>query len=127
MIENNVLINSEGKELIVEHLYTVEDYFTFNIKVKSGEFAGASNFCMPKEKVGSILQTLSEMHKELKGCCEINDSDSDAFITIEMDKFGHMSVYGQIGGSHEEHFMKFKYTTDQTVLEQFVRLIKALM
>lgn len=127
MAENNVLINSEDKELVIEHLYTVEGYFTFNIRVKSGRFAGASNFCIQKEKLVSIAQTLSVMHKELKGCCNINDSDSDAFISIEMDKFGHIYINGQIGGSHEEHFMKFKYTTDQTVLEQFVRLINDLM
>lgn len=127
MIENNLLINSEGKELIVEHLYTVEDYFTFNIKIKSGEFAGASNFCIPKDRIISIVETLSDMHKELKGHCEINDSDSDAYIMIEMDKLGHMCIYGQIGGSHEEHFMKFKYTTDQTVLGSLIRLFKALL
>lgn len=127
MLENKKIINSEGKELIVEHLYTVEDYFTFNIKVKSGDFSGASNFCISKEAIFSIVKTLTEMHKELKGFCEISDSDSDAYITFDMDKFGHMSVYGQIGGSHEEHYMKFKYSTDQTVIEKFVQLIKALI
>lgn len=124
MIENNILINTKDKELTVEHLYTVEGYFTFNIKIRSGEFAGASNFCMPKERIISIVETLSEMHKELKGRCEINDSDSDAFIIIEMDKLGHMCIYGQIGGSHEDHIMKFKFTTDQTVLIGAIQMFK---
>ena len=127
MTDNNMLINSEGKELIVEHLYTVEGYFTFNIKIKSGEFAGASNFCMPKESINSIIEKLSEMDKELKGFCEIKDYDSDAYIEIEMDKLGHMCVSGQIGGSHEEHSMKFKYNTDQTVLVNLMRMFKALL
>ena len=122
-----MIINSEGKELSVEHLYTVEGYFTFNIKVKSGEFTGTSNFCMPKENVISIVEKLSMMNKDLKGCCEVKDYDSDACIIIEMNKFGHAVLYGQIGGSHEEHFMKFKYETDQTMLEKLICTFKPLL
>ena len=124
---DQILVNSEGKELVVEHLYTVEGYFTLSIKVKSGEFAGASNFCMPKESVVSIIETLSIMNKDLKGCCEVKDYDSDAYVIVEMDKFGHVALCGQIGGSHEEHFMKFKYETDQTILEKLIRIFKSLL
>ncbi len=127
MTDNNILINSDGKELILEHLYTVEGYSTFNIKVKSGEFAGASNFCIAKQDVVSINVKLLQMYKDLKGYCEIKDHDSDAYVMIEMDKFGHMCIYGQIGGSHEEHSMKFKYNTDQTVLIGLMCRFKALL
>jgi len=127
MSGSNVPINSEGNQLIVDHLYTVHGYSTFNVKVKSGEFTGASNFCIPRERILSITETLSEMHKELKGRCEINDSDSDAYIVMEMDKLGHMYVCGQIGGSHEEHVLKFKYPTDQTVLVDLIRILKTLL
>ncbi|KAF1084287.1 hypothetical protein SPSYN_02691 [Sporotomaculum syntrophicum] len=127
MMQDDMIINTEDKELTIEHLYTVEDYFTFNIRVKSGDFSGVSNFCISKKMVHSIVEKLTEMHKELKGFCEIVDNDSDAYITFSMDKHGHMSVYGQIGGSHEEHFMKFKYSTDQTVLEKVIKLFKGLL
>ncbi len=126
-MSNNILIYSEGKELIVEHLYTVEGYFTFNIKVRSGDFAGASHFCMPKEKVISIIEEISNMYKDLTGSCQIRDYDSDANIAIEMTEFGHMCVYGQIGGSHEDHSMKFKYNSDQTVLANLTQMLKALL
>lgn len=127
MNEGTVIIDSEGKKLVIEHLYTVEGYFTFNIKVKSGEFAGASNFCISKENILSVIEALSKMHEQLTGYCEISDSDSDAHITIEMDKLGHMSMTGQIGGSHEEHYMKFKYITDQTVLINLIQMLKAFL
>lgn len=127
MMQDNMMINTEDKELKIEHLYTVEDYFTFNIRVKSGDFSGISNFCMSKEFICSIVEKLTEMHKELNGSCEIVDNDSDAYITLNMDKHGHMSVFGQIGGSHEEHCMKFKYSTDQTVLEKVIKLFKGLL
>jgi hypothetical protein len=124
---DNALFTSDDRELTVNHLYTIENYFTFNIKVRSGEFAGASNFCMPKEKVMFIVEAFSKMLETLEGCYEVKDYDSDAHLMFEMGHLGHMSVYGQIGGSHEEHSMKFKYITDQTVLSNFSQMLKALL
>ncbi|NLK03751.1 MAG: hypothetical protein GX319_05005 [Clostridiales bacterium] len=60
---------------------------------------------MLKEFNCSVVGKLTDMHKELKGFCDIVGSDSDAYMTFTMDRHGHMSVYGQIGGSHEDHFM----------------------
>ena len=124
MNEEYVIIDSEGKKLNIEYLYTVDDYITFNIKVKSQEFSGVSNFSMSKESVTSIIENLSIMYEKLKGFCEIKDCDSDANIKIEMDKYGHLYVFGQIGGSHEDHFMKFKFKADQTVLGRFMKVLK---
>lgn len=123
-MDKNILFSSKQHELILEHLYTVEDYFTFNIQVKSGVFAGASNFCLPKEKICSLIKELSVMSNKLEGNCRIEDSDSDAFLVMEMDNLGHISFYGQIGGSHEDHYLKFRYTIDQTVLINLVRVFK---
>ncbi|WP_042228142.1 hypothetical protein [Paenibacillus popilliae] len=125
--DNKVLFASDGRELIVNHLYTIEDYFTFDIKVKSGEFTGASNFCMPKEKVIFMVESLSKMLQTLEGYCEVKDYDTDANVVLEMEKLGHMCIYGQLGGSHEEHSMKFKYTADQTVAANLMKMLKALL
>ncbi|HWQ41231.1 MAG TPA: hypothetical protein VN456_04260 [Desulfosporosinus sp.] len=123
-MNENVVFCSEKNELIVEHLYTVEDYLTYNIQVKSGLFAGASNFCLPKEEVCLLIEKITYIHKELSGNCEIKDTDSDAYIIIETEKLGHISLHGQIGGSHEDHFMKFKYSIDQTVLIGLMQILK---
>lgn len=127
MNEGAIIVNSESKRLVIEHLYTVGGYFTFNIEVKSGKFTGASNFCISKDSILLVIEALSKMHEQLIGYCEISDSDSDAHITIEMDKLGHMYMTGQIGGSHEEHYMKFKYITDQTVLVNLIQMLKAFL
>jgi hypothetical protein len=39
------------------------------------------------------------MYDELAGVCVIADYDSDAFITLELNRLGHLSISGQIGGS----------------------------
>lgn len=127
MKEINYIICSKGEELILEHLYTVEVYSTISIKVKSGEFAGASNFCISRDGVISIVNTLSGMYQKLNGNCDIRDCDSDAFITIEVDKYGHVYLFGQIGGSHEEHFMKFRFDTDQTLLKNLIDFLKVIL
>ncbi len=126
MYKNTAIVNADDKKLMIEHLYTVEDYFTLNIKVQSGEFTGASNFCISRENILLFIEELSKMHIQLTGYCEISDSDSDAYINIKMDKLGHMYMSGQIGGSHEEHYMKFKFITDQTVLINLTQVLKEL-
>ena len=123
----DMIINSEGKELYLEHLYTVEDYFTFNIRVKSGDFSGASNFCMPKTSIISLIDNLEKMYTKLKGRSQLTDSDSDAYVRFEMENLGHMSISGQIGGSHQDHYMKFAYTVDQTVLRYFIQVLKRIL
>jgi predicted DNA-binding protein (UPF0278 family) len=127
MEDVNIIISTETQCLIVKHLYTVEDYLTFNIQVKSGEFAGQSNFCVPKEKVGEIIQSLEEANKKLLGRSEIDDYDSDAHLVIEATRLGQVVVSGQIGGSHGEHSMRFKFTSDQTILERLINLFSVLI
>jgi hypothetical protein len=127
MEDVNIIISTETQCLIVKHLYTVEDYLTFNIQVKSGEFAGQSNFCVSKEKVGEIIQSLEEANKKLLGRSEIDDYDSDAHLVIEATRLGQVVVSGQIGGSHGEHSMRFKFTSDQTILERLINLFSVLI
>ncbi len=123
----HVIFNSNNKELAIEYLYTVENYFTFNIRVKSGEFSGSSSFCISKENIMSVIATLTKLYNELKGLCEINDYDSDAYIKIEMLNLGHVCIYGQIGGSHEDHSLKFKYIVDQTILPNLIQAFKSAL
>lgn len=48
-MQDGMIINTEDKKLTIEHLYTVEDYFTLKIRVKSGDFSGVSSFCISKK------------------------------------------------------------------------------
>jgi hypothetical protein len=125
-MNNYIILNADNNEIIFEYLYTVDNYVTFNLKIKSGDFAGSSNFCISKEKIVSIVETLSNMNKDLTGSCELRDYDSDAYIKIEMLKLGHLCIYGQIGGSHQDQFLKFKLTSDQTILNNFIYVFKKI-
>ncbi|WP_421617423.1 WapI family immunity protein [Brevibacillus sp. TJ4] len=121
------ILSTEKHCLTVEHLYTVEGYLTLAISIKSGEFMGKSNFCISEEHLSTFIQSLKEMGARLSGDSKIVDYDSDSYIIIEVNKLGHVIISGQVGGSHEEHSMKFKFTTDQTILESFGRVLGSLI
>lgn len=106
-----------------EHLYTVQDYSTFSIKVQSNEFSGISNFCLSKENIKIAVKKLCEMYEKLNGVSEFNDSDSDDFIKFEMEKLGQLSISGQLGGSHNEQYLIFKMISDQTILTKIIKVL----
>ncbi len=121
---NNVVFNSKDEELIFEYLYTVDDYLNFNIKVKTGEFSGASSFCISKKIIIEIINQLSMMISDLRGVCELRDYDSDSHIAFESLSLGHVSVFGQIGGSHQDNNLRFKYVIDQTGLNNILKILE---
>ncbi|MGE5417559.1 MAG: hypothetical protein ACM3UZ_12555 [Acidobacteriota bacterium] len=63
MNDKYVIVNTESKAMTIEHLYTVDDYLTFSISVRSGVFAGEAHFCIPKQAIVLIVETLSDIYK----------------------------------------------------------------
>ncbi|MCX7570492.1 hypothetical protein OS242_11015 [Tumebacillus sp. DT12] len=127
MKDKKRIFSTENHFLTMEHLYTVEGYLTLAIGVKSGEFMGKSNFCISEEQLGVFIRSIKEISVRLSGDSRMDDYDSDAHIIFEAAKLGHVVISGQIGGSHEEHSMRFKFTSDQTILEGLVRLLGSLI
>jgi len=50
-----------------KHEYTVENYITFNIKVISGEFSGASSFCLSENSLKETVMVLNDIYTNLEG------------------------------------------------------------
>lgn len=115
-MEISKIYDTIQETLIVEHLYTVDEYATYEIFVKSSGFSGLSNFCIPLESLKNVNTQIKIMIVEFKGNIEIKDSDSDAYIIFDFIDNGHIVIRGQIGGTHEEQYMCFKFIADQTVL-----------
>lgn len=126
-MNEKIIFESEKNLLKINFLYSVEKYFTFSVEVKSGYFSGKSNFCFSDLKIKEMLNVLKEMNVRLCGECEIKDNDTDSFFKIEMGKRGHAFASGQIGGSHEDNYMKFMYDIDQTVLMRLIKLFQKVL
>ena len=115
------IIDLNDKKLILEELLYVDSYYTFSVKVKSGEFAGKSSFCIPEKSINNLTTGFKMMYEELEGQIVINDFDSDAFISFQMKKLGHIVISGQVGGSHQKQYLKFELESDQTILDKMIR------
>ena len=123
-MNENIIMDSTNSRLAIEYLYCIEMYHTMTFKVKSKSFSGESSFCISNDILISILKVLESMKSDLKGSVQFRDSESDAIVNIKMKQFGKAEVSGQIGGSHQDHFMRFRFESDQTILEGLVKFIK---
>jgi hypothetical protein len=119
--------NSPTKKLSFSTMYLVQINFTFDLTVISDKFSGTSHFCVRKDEIQTLCNDLTEMYSKLSGSSKLSDNDSDGFVEFVMFENGHLQVNGQIGGSHEDHFMKFLFVTDQTCIPQFVDDFKKLL
>ncbi len=128
-IQNTIELktNSKTAGLSFEARYIVEINFTFDLTVLSNGFSGTSHFCVRRDQLEKMCADLTNMHLTLSGTTNLEDNDSDGFIKFEIESSGRLKVLGQVGGTHEDHLVKFKFHTDQTCLPLFVQDFKLLL
>lgn len=119
--------NTKTERLSFATRYLVQINFTFDLTVLSDGFAGTSHFCVRKDQIEMMCNDLIGMHSKLHGNTRLEDNDSDAFVEFEIEAYGRLNVCGQVGGTHEEHFVKFKFQTDQTCIIDFVNDFMSLL
>lgn len=121
-LQNTIELKTYSKEeqLSFSAKYLVEINFTFDLHVKSNGFTGTSSFCVRKDEIERFCDELLQLYSLLSGCSIINDEDSDSYVQFNVEPYGHIYVRGQVGGSHEDHYMKFCFQTDQTCLPYFI-------
>jgi hypothetical protein len=132
MREIKSVLGDYNSNFTLQHIDTFNDYYpymghtTLEIRVSvSSLFSGNDDFYLTTEKINSVVETLTMMHQDLQGKCEIKnmDSDSDAYFTIEMEKYGHLSIIGQLGSTWQDEYMKFRVDSDQTILPRLVQIL----
>jgi len=113
--------------LTFSHEYTVEGYVTFLVHVTSGLFSGESSFCIAAEALKKGVHELQSIYKLLIGEFTLHDYDSDDFIAFEMQKYGHIVIRGQVGGSHSSQYLVYKFHSDQAGLKQIIDDLNCLL
>ena len=120
--------NRQTERLSFATRYLVQINFTFDLTVLSNGFSGTSHFCVRRDQIEKLCSDLTTMKQAMSGNTTLEDNDSDASINFQMNPLGQVIIYGQIGGSHEDNYLKFRFETDQTCLEplltDFHRLLK---
>lgn len=110
------LWNSESDWLKIEFLYNIENYLTFKVTVKSGDFQGAYNFCIYKKEIDRLL--IENKNPAIPKEILLQDYDSDSFIRIVMTSNTFVIVTGFIGGSHNTNNLNFEFKADQTIFQK---------
>ncbi len=106
---------SEQALFFLEHLYTIKENITFSVYIKSFRYSGEYSFCVHYKKITEIIFTLELMNRKLEGEVTLKDTGSDAFVMLSFDPKG-LFVSGQIGGSHEDNYMVFRFKADQVII-----------
>lgn len=113
----NKIIYQNSREMIsIEFLYEVGGYYTYEVLVSTYDFSGKCNFCIQENKLNEYIKKLDYISENLSGKLEIQDCESDSFLTIYFENSLNLYVIGQIGGSWESNILKFKMKADQTIL-----------
>jgi len=120
--------NRETERLSFATRYLVQINFTFDLTVVSNGFSGTSHFCVRRDQLEKMCSDLTTMLQAMSGNTTLEDNDSDASITFQIKPHGQLIVFGQVGGSHEDNYLKFSFETDQTCIEpllvDFHKLLK---
>lgn len=88
--------------------------------VLSEGFGGTSHFCVRRDEIEIFCSKLSHMYSTRKGLARLSDNDSDGFIEVDIESGGRVFLNGQVGGSHDDHFVRFSFRTDQTCIPKFI-------
>ncbi len=121
------IINNNDVYFSIEEIYSIDDYINIKIFIKSNGFSGWNQFCLSKFKIEELLEHLLDFNNLNAGSYKINDFDSDSFINISATSKGRLAFDGQMGGSHNDHYMKFKFNTDQSIINQFIYSLKKII
>lgn len=119
--------NTETERLWFATKDFVQINFTFDLAVLSRGFSGASHFCVRLDQIETMCANLTNMHSTLTGNTRLEDNDSDAFVAFEIEANGRLKVWGQVGGTYDDHFVKFNFWTDQTCIPAFVNDFRSLI
>lgn len=112
--------NTGTERLSFATRYLVQINFTFDLTVLVNRFSETSHFCVRRDQIEKMCSELTTMKQVMSGNTTLEDNDSDACINFQMKPQGQLVVFGQVGGSHEENYLKFSFQIDQTCIEPFL-------
>ncbi len=115
-MDNKVIFQNSTNAIFLQSLYFIGGYVTYEIAVSTGSFSGACNFCIDETKIEDYIATINKMINTLNGNIHICDCESDSYLKFYFCDSLNFYITGQIGGSHEDNILKFKFKADQSLL-----------
>lgn len=100
---------------------------SFNIRVKSGCFAGFADGCEYDYKEWKkFVNQLNALYLSKTRKAELVEIGYGSKITFSGDGLGHITINGTVWGDAMTHSMTFEFLTDQTVYKSFIEELQQL-
>lgn len=120
-------IRIELEEKYIADVEPREECITFSVCIKSGDFSGRGTFVYTVNEFRELISQLKLLYTTLDGDIRIAYADSDDFVHIICESYGHIKVEAQLGGSWRDNWVKLALNTDQTVLDDVIQQCNSIL
>lgn len=119
------LNGNDWLSLNTRHLVQIS--FTFDLSVSVNSYNGQSHFCVRKDQLKQLVNELSKLNSNPLVNAKLEDNDSDAYLNFKGNSVNSVLIEGQVGGTHEECFLKFAFETNHENIKSFSEQLSSLL
>ena len=116
------IIRVELEEKYFADVEPREECIAFSVYIKSGDFSGRGTFVYTVNEFRELISQLKLIYITLDG-----EVDSDDYVHIICNSYGHIKVDAQLGGSWRDNWAKLLLNTDQTVLNDVIQQCNSIL
>ena len=120
-------IRVELEEIYIADVEPREVCIVFSVYIKSGDFSGRGTFVYTVNEFRELISQLKLLYTTLDGDIRIAYADSDDFVHIICESYGHIKIEAQLGGSCRDNWVKLVLNTDQTVLNDIIQQCNSIL
>ena len=117
----------ELEEKYIADVEPRKECIAFSVYIKSGDFSGRGTFVYTVNEFKELISQLKLLYTTLDGDIRIAYADSDDFVHIICESYGHIKVEAQLGGSWRDNWTKLVLNTDQTVLNDIIQQCNSIL
>lgn len=100
---------------------------TFDIRVKSGDFAGIADCCeYDYKELQNFIAALEDLIAFRRTEVSLTEISTGRTVHFACDSTGHIRVSGELICDADVQSLRFHFMTDQTVFPAFIRELKCL-
>ena len=120
-------IRVELEEKYISYVEPRDECIAFSVYIKSGDFSGRGTFVYTVNEFRELISQLKLIYITLDGEVRITYADSDDYVCIICNSYGHIKVEAQLGGSWRDNWVKLLLNTDQTVLNDVIQQCNSIL
>ena len=121
------IIRVELEEKYIADAEPRDECIAFSVYIKSGDFSGRGTFVYTVNEFRELISQFKLLYTTLDGDIRIAYADSDDYVHIICNSYGHIKVDAQLGGSWRDNWVKLSLNTDRTVLNDVIQQCNSIL